>query len=238
LGFFSVIAWQAAPGWLAARRRIYAIADVHGCAEKLRALHRRIQADLAARPGVLPLLIHLGDVIDRGPDTAGVLDILAGKLPAPTINLRGNHEATLAAALTGDAAAATDWLVGGGRESLASWGADPGAPEGWAAAIPPAHRAVLDRMELYYDESGYVFVHAGIRPGVALREQTEADLVGIRHPFLTSEADHGFIVVHGHTPRFAPELRDNRIGIDTAAVFGGKLTCLVLEEDRMGFLQA
>jgi serine/threonine protein phosphatase 1 len=233
-----MIDFQPAPGWLPRKRRIYAVGDVHGCAAQLRDLHRQIRADLAARPGAIPLLIHLGDYIDRGPDSAGVLDILAARPPAPTINLRGNHEAALADALTGDAAAATDWLVGGGHETLKSWGADPKAPETWAARIPAKQRVVLDRLDLYHEEGSYAFAHAGIRPGIKLRSQSAQDLLTIRHPFLSSDADFGHVVVQGHTPKFAPEIRDNRIGIDTAAVFGGPLTCLVLEDDRLGFLYA
>lgn len=232
-----MIDFDPAPGWLPGGLRVYAVGDVHGCADRLRTLHRLIRADLAARPIAAARLIHLGDLIDRGPDSAGVLDLLAGRLPCATINLRGNHEAALAEALRGDAAAATDWLIGGGRESLRSWRADPDAPATWAAAIPPAHRRLLDALELYYCEGGYAFVHAGIRPGITLRRQAAADLLGIRQPFLSSTADHGHVVVHGHTPNFAIEVRSNRIGIDTAAVFGGKLTCAVLEADRIGFLQ-
>ncbi len=233
-----MIEFQSAPGWLPRKRRVYAIGDIHGCARQLRDLHRQIRADLTARPGSIPLLVHLGDYIDRGPDSSGVLELLAGKMPAPTINLRGNHEIAMAEALTGDAAAATDWLVAGGEATLQSWGADPKAPETWSAQIPASHRTVLARLDPYHEEGGYAFAHAGIRPGIALRAQSEHDLTTIRQPFLSSEADHGHIVVHGHTPKFAPEIRDNRIGIDTAAVFGGPLTCLVLEEDRLGFLYA
>jgi serine/threonine protein phosphatase 1 len=233
-----MIDFQPAPGWLPRKRRIYVIGDVHGCAVQLRDLHKQIRADLAARPGAIALLIHLGDYIDRGPDSAGVLDILAARPFAPTINLRGNHEAALAEALTRNAAAATDWLVGGGHDTLKSWGADAGAPATWAAQIPTRHQAVLDRLDSYHEEGSYAFAHAGIRPGIALRAQTAHDLLTIRHPFLSSDADHGHIIVHGHTPKFAPEIRANRIGIDTAAVFGGPLTCLVLEDDRLGFLYA
>lgn len=232
-----MIAFQPAPGWLAPGRRVYAVGDVHGCAERLREMHRLVRADLAARPVAAPLLVHLGDVIDRGPDTAGVLDILAGRMPCATVNLKGNHEAALEAALGGDRAAATDWLIGGGEASLASWGIDAGLPEGWGAGIPAAHRKVLAGMELYAEEGTYGFVHAGVRPGVPLRRQSAEDLLTIRHAFLASEAEHGHVIVHGHTPKFAIEIRANRIGIDTAAVFGGKLTCAVLEGERMGFLQ-
>src|SRR5690606_23116425 len=140
-----------------------------------------------------------------------------------TINLIGNHERMMRQALEGDRGARADWLWCGGRETLASYSLDPEAPsEAWVAALPPEHRAFLasGRLALHHSEGGYLFVHAGLRPGIPLDAQSEDDLLGIRHDFLQSEADHGVVVVHGHTARFAPEVRDNRINLDTAAWSG------------------
>jgi serine/threonine protein phosphatase 1 len=150
----------------------------------------------------------------------------------------GNHERTMLDALDGQRAAATDWLISGGREALACWGLDPDGPrEAWR--IPAAERDWLEGLELWHEEGGYFFAHAGIRPGVPLRAQEPEDLLRIRHAFLGSEAEHGKVVVHGHTPvRDGPEVFANRINIDTGAAFGRALTCLVLEGDRLAFLQS
>ena len=234
--------FQPAPAALPAGRRVYAIGDIHGCARQLAALHGAIADDLARRPCPAPLLLHVGDYVDRGPDSRGVVARLAAGDPlsgVPTVNLMGNHEQTMIDALSGDGAAATDWMIGGGREALRSWGGDPDAPRAaWPQAVPDAHLAFLRALVLQHREGAYLFVHAGIRPGVALERQARQDLLGIRQPFLYSEADFGVVIVHGHTPKPAPVLRPNRIGIDTGAVYGGRLTCAVLEENRVGFLHA
>nr|WP_256476520.1 metallophosphoesterase [Siccirubricoccus soli] len=225
-----------------AGHRVYAVGDVHGCAERLAALHRQIAADLAARPVARPLLVHLGDFVDRGPDSAGVLALLLAGPPAPglpVVNLMGNHERTMLDALAGERAAITDWRFHGGREALASWGLDADAdPAGWAEGIPLAHREFVAGLALSHAVGGYLFVHAGVRPGVKLAAQEPDDLLRIRHAFLNSEADFGAVVVHGHSPSRGPVVKANRIGIDTGAVFGRELTCLVLEADRLAFLSA
>jgi serine/threonine protein phosphatase 1 len=230
-----------APGTLAPGHRVYAVGDVHGCDAHLAVLHRMIAADLASRPVDRPLLVHLGDYVDRGPDSAGVLARLARGTPVPgvpVVNLMGNHEHTMLEALDGDRAAATDWLFNGGRAALESWGVDPESPrEAWIASVPPAQLAFVRGLALTHREGGYLFVHAGIRPGVPVEQQAPIDLLWIRGTFLHSEQDFGVVVVHGHTPQASPVIRPNRIGIDTGAVFGGPLTCLVLEEDRLAFLQ-
>ncbi len=151
----------------------------------------------------------------------------------------GNHEQTMVDALSGEGAAATDWMIGGGREALASWNCDPDSPRSsWPRAVPAAELEFLRHLPLSHREGGYLFVHAGIRPGIPLDRQARQDLLSIRQSFLYSEADFGVVVVHGHTPKPEPVLRHNRIGIDTGAVFGGRLTCAVLEDDRIGFLFA
>jgi serine/threonine protein phosphatase 1 len=238
-----MISFQEAPGSLPDGRRIYAIGDCHGMADRLFALHRAIAEDLARRPVAAPLLLHVGDYIDRGPDSAGIIERLAagGPLPGvPTVNLLGNHEQTMIEALSGDRAAGTDWLHHGGRTALESWGIDPDSPrETWPDGVPAAHLDFVQGLALSHRDGGYLFVHAGIRPGVALEAQTKEDMLRIRTPFLTSEASFGVVVVHGHTPVPAPVIRHNRIGIDTgAAVFDGPLTCAVLEGRRVGFLVA
>lgn len=224
--------FRAAPGWLPAGQRIYAIGDIHGSRARLAALHAAIAADLAARPVAAPLLIHLGDYIDLGEDSAGVLAL-------PCVNLRGDHEHMLLQALDGDRAAATDWLWSGGRAALASWGLPEDLPrEAWPTALPAAHVAFLRRLAWSHRAGGYLFVHAGIRPGVALARQTKDDLLTIRQPFLWSEEDLGVAVVHGHNTGPAPVVTAHRIGLDTGAGNGGRLTCAVLEDDRVGFLAA
>lgn len=234
--------FRTAPGWLPRGRRVYAIGDVHGCKSQLLALHAAIAADLAARPIDAPLLIHLGDYIDHGPDSAGVIDLLsAGPSipPATTINLLGDHERMLLDALDGDRAAATDWLWSGGRAALTSWGLAEDLPrEAWEAALPAAHVTFLRGLAWSHREGEYLFVHAGIRPGIALARQARDDLLTIRQPFLWTEQDLGVVVVHGHSTNPAPVVTKNRLGLDTGAGNGGRLTCAVLEEDRVGFLAA
>lgn len=235
-----MIELSPAPATLPADRRVYAIGDIHGCLRQLTALYEAIAEDLARRPISSPLLLHIGDYVDRGPDTAGVVDRLSkgDVIPGvPVINLKGNHEQTMIEALAGERAAGTDWLFHGGRPALESYGLNPDGPrEAWAGAVPEAHRAFLHRLTMYHQEGGYVFAHAGIRPGVPLAQQSPDDLMRIRQPFLFTDQDLGAVVVHGHTPVKAPLVRRNRIDIDTGAVFGGVLTCLVLEEASLGFL--
>ncbi len=234
--------FRQAPGWLPRGRRVYAIGDVHGCSQQLATLHAAVAADLAARPVESALLIHLGDYIDLGPDSAGVIALLADGPTisgAAVINLMGDHERMLLDALAGDRAAATDWLWAGGRQALTSWGIDPELPrEAWEAALPPTHLMFLRSLALSHREGDYLFVHAGIRPGVTLQEQMRDDLLTIRQPFLWSDADFGVVVVHGHNTSPLPSVSANRIGLDTGAGNGGRLTCAVLEEDRIGFLMA
>ncbi len=237
-----MIEFLQAPGALPAGRRVYAIGDIHGCADRLAELHARIADDLARRPTDAPLLLHIGDYVDRGPDSAGVVARLAAGPPlpcVPTVNLVGNHEDTMLRALDGERPYATDWLFTGGREALASWGLDPDGPRDlWLSALPASDVAFLRALAPWHREGDYLFVHAGIRAGVPLESQARQDLLTIRQPFLTHEAPFGFVVVHGHTPTTNPTVRPNRIGIDTGAVFGGRLTCAVLEADRVGFLHA
>ncbi|HYZ61889.1 MAG TPA: metallophosphoesterase [Acetobacteraceae bacterium] len=227
--------------------RIYAIGDVHGHADKLIAMHEAIRRDLQSDPAPSPMLIHLGDYIDRGPDSALCLSMLAGRPPlsgVPTINLMGNHESMLLDALNGPSLATVGlWLHNGGDMALESWGVPREAPaERWAELIPPAQLALLRGLRLTYATERYLFVHAGVRPGVALAAQRPHDLLWIREQFLNWEGPMlpeapDRIVVHGHTPAWEPELRPNRIGIDTNAARGGPLTCVVLDAGPPRFIQ-
>jgi serine/threonine protein phosphatase 1 len=233
-----------APARLPPDQRVYAIGDVHGCADRLADMHRLIRDDLAARPIAAACVIHLGDLVDRGPDSAGVVAMLCQPWPdtgdhVTVINLIGNHEDMMLAAVTSaDAESVRQWLANGARQTLASWGVPPRAPPGqWWDAIPPVHLGFLRGLSLLHRAGGYAFVHAGIRPGVALANQSRDDLLWIREPFLSWDGALPAVVVHGHTPEAEPVVRANRIGIDTGAVMGGKLTCAVLEADTLAFLQ-
>ena len=237
-----MIEFTRAPASLPPGRRIYAIGDIHGCARQLANLHDLIAADRAERPVASCLLLHIGDYVDRGADTAGVIERLVNGCPIQgmdMVNLMGNHESTMLEALSGERAAGTDWLFAGGRAALTSYGIDPDGPrDQWASLIPQAHQAFLRSLTLMHREGGYAFIHAGVRPGTPLEDQTKDDLLRSRQPFLYSDADFGAVVVHGHTPVKTPVVRHNRIAIDTGAVFGGKLTCVVLEAGTLGFLTA
>ena len=236
---------RAAPGWVAPGRRIYAIGDVHGCASRLAGLHRKIAADLRGNPAHQPLLIHIGDYIDRGPDSAAVVRTLATGPVLPgvqTVNLRGNHEQMMLDALTGDPEAVHNWLDNSAQATLRSWGTSAAQPVAeWRAALTHEDTAFLTNLPLYHQVDGYVFVHAGLRPGVSLAAQSEEDLLWIREEFLKWLGPYlpdqpTAAVVHGHTPEVRPTVTHRRIGIDTGAVKGGALTCAVLEGRTVRFL--
>src|SRR5271168_1601831 len=175
------IRFLPAPGRMPRGRRAYAIGDIHGCREKLVTLHRLIATDLAARPARSAILVHLGDYIDQGTDSAGVVALLAAGTPVlglQVVNLLGDHERMLLAALAGDRPAATDWLGAGGKEALANWGLSPDLPrDQWEAALPPSHLTWLRSLAMTHREGDYLFVHAGIRPGVPLVDQSPDDLL-------------------------------------------------------------
>ena len=152
-------------------------------------------------------MVHLGDYVDRGPDSAGVIEMLLqpfpqhGAAPRPrVVNLMGNHEDMMLAALA-DADAAPHWLANGGDASLESWGVPLRArARDWAAALPPRHLAFLRGLPLMHAAGGYVFVHAGLRPALPLARQSRLDMLWIREPFLSFDGDLPAVVVHGHTP--------------------------------------
>ncbi len=227
--------------------RIYAVGDVHGHADKLAAMHGAIRRDLQQSPAAQPLLIHLGDLIDRGPDSAGCITLLAPGQPipgVPTVNLMGNHEAMLLQALDEQTPEAVElWLINGGAAALGSWDIPWDAPpSSWASRLPAGHLAFLRSLELHHAAAGFLFVHAGVRPGVPLAQQHPDDLLWIRNPFLSWDGlmlpdAPELVVVHGHTPSPNPVVRPSRIGIDTGAGGGGPLTCVVLGGGSLRFLQ-
>lgn len=232
--------------------RIYAVGDVHGCLDKLLAVRSWIDADLDAHPAEAWRLILIGDYIDRGPDARGVIGWLADHVGDARVRaLVGNHDAMMIDFLEDPGAESFDtWMSNGGVQTLESYGVDPreylratglDRPALHAALVqqmPDTHLGALGRLEMSVLAGDYLFVHAGIRPGTPLDQQTRADVLWIRRPFLDSDAEHEAVVVHGHTPTREIVVRDNRIGIDTGAVFGGPLTCIVLEDDRRAVLKA
>jgi serine/threonine protein phosphatase 1 len=242
LGCSSMIDFVPAPATLPPGQRVYAIGDVHGCLDRLAAVHEQIAEDLATRPVEDSVLVHLGDYVDRGLDSAQVVDWLNGGAPVPVdriVNLMGNHEDMMLHALPGtDQEANSTWLSNGGADSLLSWEISRKvAPAEWATLIPAEHQTFLRELAISFRYGDYFFVHAGIRPGVPLDKQEKQDMLWIREPFLSWKHLHEAVVVHGHTPRHEPVVRNNRVGIDTGAVMGGILTCVVLEGDKLGFIQ-
>lgn len=231
-----------APGRLPRGHRVYAIGDIHGCLDELRALHAAVADDFKRNRPAAAVLVHLGDYIDFGPDSSGVIALLAAGPPVAglrSVNLMGDHERTALDALAGDGAAATDWMHTGGEAALRSWGIGAEVPRAeWGRFVPETDLAFMEGLGSAYREGGYLFVHAGVRPGVALEQQAEDDLLGIRQSFLASEQDFGVVVVHGHSAAPTPVMKQNRIGIDTGAGCGGRLTCAVFEEDGVAFITA
>ena len=222
--------------------RLYAIGDVHGRLDLLRPLVERIKTECAATGEIAVHLVFLGDLIDRGAQSAQVLDYLLDERPAfATCHfLLGNHEEAFLRAWDGETENDRFWIEYGGRETLESYGI-PGTAvfrrgfslyEEMRAHVPQRHVDFIRSFRESLLLGGYLFVHAGIRPGVPLDEQSARDQRWIRASFLRDARDHGVRVVHGHTISEEPEVLPNRIGIDTGAYQTGRLTALGLEEDR------
>jgi serine/threonine protein phosphatase 1 len=197
--------------------RIYAIGDVHGCDRELAEMHEKIAADLAAGAAESHRIIHLGDYVDRGPETAAVIERLSRLAESDdrVLCLRGNHEEMLLDFLWASAASGYNFLANGGPATLASYGITlgqsraPGSAGGnlaelFAARLPASHRAFLENLRYFVSFGDYFFCHAGVKPGVALDRQDAFDLTWIREGFLDSDADFGAVVIHGHTPAQEP----------------------------------
>ena len=224
--------------------RIYAIGDIHGEADLLDLLLEEINRDAAEHPAARRLLVYLGDYIDRGPDSPGVLDRLRAGPPEgfEQFCLLGNHEEMLLGCLKGISRATMVWLLNGGDATCRSYGVDPTQDSELVAdeirrAVPLEHKELLHGLRLSHQEGDYFFVHAGIRPGVALDRQRREDLIWIRRTFCDSKEDHGCVVVHGHSPAPEPEDLPNRINVDTGASYGNALTAVVLQGPERSFLQ-
>jgi serine/threonine protein phosphatase 1 len=231
-----------------AGRRAYAVGDIHGRLDLLDDLLQRIEDDNASRSRARVTIIFLGDLIDRGPQSAQVVERLRRYRPkfAKTVFIMGNHEEVLLRILAGETAILPDWLRFGGADCLRSYGIDPSQLESRSRssalrilrqAIPKEHVNFLSGFVDTASFGRFLFVHAGIRPGVPLSHQQPQDLRWIRLPFLDDEADHGRMIVHGHTITDGVAERSNRIGIDTGAYRTGILTALGLEGDERWFLQ-
>jgi serine/threonine protein phosphatase 1 len=248
---FSFARWQKTePAAAAVPRglRVYAIGDVHGRLDLLDRMLDLIEVDGATAPDLVKYIVYLGDYVDRGPHSRGVIDRLAEGPPPGfgAVHLKGNHEASMLEFLE-DIRIGPNWLTYGGTATLASYHVPPPhadaphedlehAQEQLRRLLPAAHRTFLESLRTSVTIGDYLFVHAGVRPGVPLERQREGDLLWIREEFLRSGADHGKVVVHGHTICPEPELRPNRIGIDTGAFATNRLTCLVLEGTERRFL--
>ena len=214
----------------------YAVGDIHGSIDKLKALLAACREHAAGRPA---RFVFLGDYIDRGPDSAGVIRFmmrLQDELGADLIALMGNHEAWALESVH-RLNPSPSWLRNGGTATLQSYGVTS------VGELPREHLNWLSSLRLSFDDGRRFFVHAGVDPEKPLDAQETADLLWIREPFLTDARDYGRLIVHGHTPleTGTPDLRANRLNLDTAAVFGGPLTAAAFEDERtepVAFLRA
>jgi serine/threonine protein phosphatase 1 len=224
--------------------RSYAIGDIHGHLDLLLGAHALIAADRAATVDTAAPVVHIGDLVDRGPDSRGVIEhLMHGQaVGEPWVVLKGNHDRMftlyLDDAIDPRLRAELSWLHPriGGVQTLESYGIrSPGdrplAPvlAEAQAAVPEAHRRWLEGLPGMFTHGEAVFTHAGIRPGVALADQSEDDLCWIRHEFLDDQRDHGALVVHGHTAIDHATHYGNRVNIDSSAAYGGPLTVVVIE---------
>jgi serine/threonine protein phosphatase 1 len=226
--------------------RVYVVGDIHGRADLLDDLLSRIDRDLRRDSPLRAIQVFLGDYVDRGPSSKDVIDSLIGRLAShEVVCLKGNHEDCLLAFLR-DPSTLEYWSQLGGLETLKSYGIRLPAgglaltsdelASNFSAAMPESHRQFLGALRLSFTLGDFFFVHAGVRPGVPLSEQKEDDLLWIRDEFLRSGKDFGKMIIHGHTPTIEPDVRRNRIGIDTGAFATGILTCLVIENETIAIL--
>lgn len=230
-------------------QRVYAIGDIHGRLDLLEALHAKIAHDLETAPIEDVTTIYIGDYIDRGPNSFGVIERLfqLRSCPGSCLFLKGNHEAMLLNFLN-EPQSGTRWRRYGGTETLLSYRVDIGAAiaqDGMTTVaaefrkkVPAHHTEFFDNLSIAAEVGDYFFCHAGVRPGVELQHQREEDLLWIREEFLNSTDDFGKVIVHGHSPVQSGEITANRINIDTGAYATGRLTCVALEGDGVRFLTA
>jgi len=227
---------------------VYAIGDVHGRIDLLQSLEQRIVEDAATRGAARRVIVYLGDFVDRGYESRAVIEHLLETEIAgfERVFLMGNHEEYMIRFLE-DSSKARGWFANGGIETLMSYGVVAGGSGAtdtdlarvqseFRAALPDSHKAFLAGLPVMHREGDYLFVHAGIRPGVAIEDQDPEDLRWIRRDFLDDKRDYGVVVVHGHTITEHPVDRPNRIGVDTGAYASSRLTCAVLVEDRREFM--
>jgi serine/threonine protein phosphatase 1 len=228
-----------------------AVGDIHGRLDLLEPLIVRIKAEVAGANGpTAPMLVFLGDYVDRGPNSRGVIARIIDLERDPGLEVRalkGNHEEAMLAFLN-DAAAGPAWSEQGGAQTLVSYGVSPPprtddtawrrARDDFAEALPADHLDFLTRLELSVVCGDYVFVHAGLRPGVPLSAQSERDLLWIRQDFLSSTQPFDKVVVHGHTPETEPFLGTHRIGVDTGAYATGLLTAVWLRGAEHKMIQS
>jgi serine/threonine protein phosphatase 1 len=213
-------------------RLTYAVGDIHGALHKLQDLIARCEAHAGGRPR---RFVFIGDYIDRGAQSYDVVRLLMqlkADMPDDVVTLMGNHEATLLEIIDGTMPA-EHWLGQGGMQTLQSYGVAD------ARELPPQHVDWLRALPLSHDDGRRFFVHAGVDPRRPLDAQREHDLLWIREPFLSDERDYGRLIVHGHTPirSGGPDLRSNRLDLDTAAGYGGPLTAAVFSDDATMPLQ-
>ncbi len=200
------------------RQRFFAVGDIHGCLDKLEKLIRRL--DIAAAD----TLIFLGDYIDRGPDPKGVVDFLVqlrSECEGRVIFLKGNHEVMFLDYLKGWNREA--YLYYGGTSTVESYSRERGS-----FYLPEDHRRFFNDLGVFYEAADYIFVHAGLKPGLPMEQQSEDDMLWIRAEFIDSDYDWGRRVIFGHTAFMVPHIEKNKIGIDTGAVYGRELTCVIL----------
>ncbi len=224
---------------------LYVIGDIHGRLDLLDRMIAAIQRD-AGEHGTDSLTVTVGDYIDRGPDSRGVIErLMVNPFPGRFVALKGNHEAILENFLADPHRVGDHWRQLGGLATLRSFGVSLSSFSGYdferaaaqlRAALTPEHMKFLAGLRTSYSVGNYFMCHAGVRPGVPLDRQREEDLIWIREPFLLSNEDFGKIVLHGHTPAREPEVRPNRINVDTGAFVSGQLTCVALRNGGHRFL--
>lgn len=231
---------------------LYAVGDIHGRIDLLTQMQERIATDASQRSSRRKLVVYLGDFVSRGAYSREVIDRVSTWQPPgiSTISLKGNHEDLLLRFLDGEIDTGRHWFDYGGLQTLSSYGVSISDSKAlsdedmamlrnkFAAALPESHLKFYRSLRISYQAGNYYFVHGGIKPGIPLPQQSAHDCMWIRKAFLDSDANHGAIVIHGHSISPQPVVRHNRIGIDTGAYQSGMLTCLVLAGTSQSFLQA